>query len=98
MSKLAIIGHDRSQLVDCSEVIPVPKPFTGQAMFPAGLSNADIEQAVEGAIASKFRHTGQTCVCANRIFVHSSVYADFASRLAEKVAAFKVGDGLDPST
>ena len=46
MSKLAIIGHDRSQLIDCSEVIPVPKPFTGQAMFPAGLSNADIEQAV----------------------------------------------------
>lgn len=51
-----------------------------------------------GAIACKFRGSGQTCVCANRIYVQDSVYADFASRLAEKVAAFKVGDGLDAST
>lgn len=51
-----------------------------------------------GAVASKFRGTGQTCVCTNRIFVQSSVYAEFASRLAEKVAAFKVGDGLDEMT
>ena len=47
-----------------------------------------------GAIASKFRGSGQTCICANRIYVHSSVYAEFASRFAEKVAAFKTGDGL----
>lgn len=60
--------------------------------------DADIDAAVEGAIASKFRGTGQTCVCANRIYVQSSVYADFASKLAEKVAAFKVGDGLDEKT
>ena len=46
MSKLAVIGHDPSEMVDCSEVIPTPKPFTGQAVFPAGLSNQDIEQAV----------------------------------------------------
>jgi len=59
--------------------------------------DADIGQAVEGAIASKFRGSGQTCVCANRIYVQSSVYADFASRLAEKVAAIKVGNGLDES-
>lgn len=51
-----------------------------------------------GAIACKFRSSGQTCVCANRIFVQSGVYAEFASRLAEKVAAFKVGDPLDSST
>lgn len=51
-----------------------------------------------GAILSKFRASGQTCVCANRIYVQSSVYADFASRLAEKVAAFKVGNGLDDTT
>ena len=43
---------------------------------------------------SAFRGTGQTCVCANRIYVHSSIYTEFASKLAEKVAAFKVGDGL----
>ena len=51
-----------------------------------------------GAILCKFRGSGQTCVCANRIYVQSSVYADFASRLAEKVAAFKVGNGLDSTT
>ena len=42
----------------------------------------------------KFRGSGQTCICPNRIYVHSSIYAEFASRLAEKVAAFKIGDGL----
>jgi len=56
--------------------------------------DADIDKAVEGAIASKFRGTGQTCVCANRLYVQSSIYAEFASRLAEKVDKFKVGDGL----
>jgi len=60
--------------------------------------DADIDQAVEGAIACKFRGSGQTCVCANRIYVQSSVYADFASRLAQKVAGFKVGNGLDEKT
>jgi succinate-semialdehyde dehydrogenase/glutarate-semialdehyde dehydrogenase len=56
--------------------------------------DADVDKAVEGAIASKFRGSGQTCVCANRIYVQSGVYADFASKLAEKVDQFKVGDGL----
>ncbi|KAF8550498.1 succinate semialdehyde dehydrogenase [Imleria badia] len=60
--------------------------------------DADIEKAVEGAILCKFRASGQTCVCANRIYVQSSVYADFASRLAEKVVAFKIGNGLDATT
>ncbi|KAG2155128.1 Aldehyde/histidinol dehydrogenase [Suillus bovinus] len=60
--------------------------------------DADIDKAVEGAIACKFRGSGQTCVCANRIYVQSSVYADFASKLAEKVTAFKVGNGLDETT
>ncbi|KAA1466466.1 succinate-semialdehyde dehydrogenase [Dentipellis sp. KUC8613] len=57
--------------------------------------DADIDKAVEGAIACKFRQSGQTCVCANRIYVQSSVYAEFASRLADRVAAFKVGNGLN---
>ncbi|VDC06155.1 unnamed protein product [Peniophora sp. CBMAI 1063] len=60
--------------------------------------DADIDAAVEGALASKFRGTGQTCVCANRIYVQSSVYAEFASRLAEKVSSFKIGNGLDKDT
>jgi len=58
-------------------------------------NDADIDQAVEGAILSKFRGAGQTCICANRIYVQSSVYAEFASRLTERVAAFKVGNGLE---
>ena len=52
----------------------------------------------KGAIACKFRGTGQTCVCANRIYVQSSIYAEFASRLAERVTAFKVGNGLEKET
>lgn len=47
------------------------------------------------AIICKFRSSGQTCVCANRIYVQSSVYADFASRLAERVSELKVGNGLE---
>lgn len=45
MAKLAVLGQDTSKMVDCSDVIPVPKPFTGSATFPAGLSHADVEQA-----------------------------------------------------
>jgi succinate-semialdehyde dehydrogenase / glutarate-semialdehyde dehydrogenase len=57
--------------------------------------DADVGAAVEGALTCKFRGTGQTCVCANRIYVQSGVYAEFASRLAEKVAAFRTGNGLE---
>ncbi|TCS37852.1 succinate semialdehyde dehydrogenase [Paucimonas lemoignei] len=57
--------------------------------------DADLEQAIEGLMASKFRNAGQTCVCANRIYVHEAVFDDFAGRLARRVAAFKVGNGLE---
>jgi succinate-semialdehyde dehydrogenase/glutarate-semialdehyde dehydrogenase len=57
--------------------------------------DADLASAVEGAMASKFRNTGQTCVCANRIFVQDAVYDKFAKMLSEKVSAMKVGNGLD---
>lgn len=50
---------------------------------------------MKGAILCKFRGSGQTCVCANRIYVQSNVHAEFASRLAERVAAFNVGYGLE---
>ncbi|MCC7462387.1 MAG: NAD-dependent succinate-semialdehyde dehydrogenase [Gammaproteobacteria bacterium] len=56
--------------------------------------DADLDAAVQGAIASKFRNTGQTCVCANRLLVQSGVYQEFARRLGAAVAALKVGDGL----
>jgi len=60
--------------------------------------DADLDAAVSGAIASKYRNAGQTCVCANRIFVQSGIYDRFAARLADKVGAMKVGNGLDQGT
>jgi succinate-semialdehyde dehydrogenase/glutarate-semialdehyde dehydrogenase len=57
--------------------------------------DADIDAAVEGAMLSKFRNTGQTCVCANRVFVQEGVYDKFAQKLGEKVAAMKVGNGME---
>ena len=57
--------------------------------------DADLESAVEGAMASKYRNTGQTCVCANRLLVQDGVYDKFAKMLAEKVGQMKVGNGLE---
>ncbi|PVE21141.1 succinate-semialdehyde dehydrogenase (NADP(+)) [Microvirga sp. KLBC 81] len=57
--------------------------------------DADVDLAVEGAIASKFRNGGQTCVCANRILVQSGIYDSFARKLAERVAQMKVGPGTE---
>jgi succinate-semialdehyde dehydrogenase/glutarate-semialdehyde dehydrogenase len=58
--------------------------------------DADLDAAVEGALASKYRNAGQTCVCANRLYVHDSVYDAFAEKLAARVAQFKVGPGTEP--
>ncbi|MBB3428752.1 succinate-semialdehyde dehydrogenase/glutarate-semialdehyde dehydrogenase [Rhizobium sp. BK312] len=58
--------------------------------------DADLDAAVEGAMASKYRNAGQTCVCANRIYVQSNVYDAFAAKLAAKVAELSVGDGFKP--
>ena len=60
--------------------------------------DADLDAAVEGAIARKFRNAGQTCVCANRIYVQDGVYDAFAEKLAAKVSAMKVGDGIEEGT
>ncbi|WP_375281128.1 NAD-dependent succinate-semialdehyde dehydrogenase [Pseudooctadecabacter sp.] len=57
--------------------------------------DADLDAAVEGAILSKYRNNGQTCVCANRIYVQAGVYDAFAEKLAEKVAGMKVGNGAE---
>jgi succinate-semialdehyde dehydrogenase/glutarate-semialdehyde dehydrogenase len=57
--------------------------------------DADLDAAAEGALASKYRNAGQTCVCANRIYVQDSVYDRFAAKLAEKIRAFKVGTGTE---
>ena len=60
--------------------------------------DADIDAAVDGAIASKYRNTGQTCICANRILVQDAVYDEFAKKFAEKVAELKVGPSIDDDT
>ncbi|WP_249871634.1 NAD-dependent succinate-semialdehyde dehydrogenase [Oceanobacillus saliphilus] len=57
--------------------------------------DADIDLAVDGAIKSKFASTGQQCVCANRIYVHESIYEEFSTKMAEKVSAMVVGDGMN---
>jgi succinate-semialdehyde dehydrogenase / glutarate-semialdehyde dehydrogenase len=58
--------------------------------------DAAVDAAVEGAIASKFRNMGQTCVCANRIYAQEGIYDAFVARLTEAVARLKVGDGAEP--
>ena len=62
------------------------------------LDDADLDAAVVGALASKYRNAGQTCVCANRFLVHDAVYDAFAAKLTAAVAAFRVGDGLADGT
>jgi len=58
--------------------------------------DADIDAAVDGAVAAKYRNAGQTCVCANRLYVQAGVYDRFVTRLAAKVAELQVGNGFDP--
>jgi succinate-semialdehyde dehydrogenase/glutarate-semialdehyde dehydrogenase len=60
--------------------------------------DADLDAAVKGAIASKYRNAGQTCVCANRIFVQDGIYDGFATRLVAAVKAMKVGAGTEDGT
>jgi succinate-semialdehyde dehydrogenase/glutarate-semialdehyde dehydrogenase len=60
--------------------------------------DADLDAAVEGAIISKFRNTGQTCVCANRLLVQAGVYESFTTRLSEAVMRLRIGDGLKGAT
>ncbi|TNE60317.1 MAG: NAD-dependent succinate-semialdehyde dehydrogenase, partial [Alphaproteobacteria bacterium] len=60
--------------------------------------DADVDAAVEGTLACKFRNAGQTCVCSNRIYVQAGVYEEYLSKLKEKVAALKVGSGFEAAT
>jgi succinate-semialdehyde dehydrogenase/glutarate-semialdehyde dehydrogenase len=58
--------------------------------------DADLDAAVEGAVQSKFRHSGQTCVCTNRFYIHDSIYDAFAQRLTQRVRDLTVGPATDP--
>ena len=77
-----------------STVKKVSLELGGNAPFIV-FDDADLEAAVEGAMASKFRNMGQTCVCANRVLVQEGVYDEFARKLGARVAAMKVGGGLE---
>jgi succinate-semialdehyde dehydrogenase/glutarate-semialdehyde dehydrogenase len=78
-----------------STVKKVSLELGGNAPFIV-FDDADLDAAVEGAMASKFRNTGQTCVCANRIFVQDEFYDKFATKIGEIVGAMMVGNGLEP--
>lgn len=70
----------------------------GNAPFVV-FADAHLDQAVEAAIASKFRHAGQTCVCANRFLVHASIHDEFVELLRDRIEKdIRVGVGMDPST
>ncbi|MDA4847244.1 NAD-dependent succinate-semialdehyde dehydrogenase [Hoeflea poritis] len=79
----------------CSDQIKkIGLELGGNAPFIV-FDDADIDAAVEGAMISKYRNAGQTCVCANRIYVQAGVYDEFAEKLAAKVGELKVGDGFE---
>jgi succinate-semialdehyde dehydrogenase / glutarate-semialdehyde dehydrogenase len=82
----------------CSATVKkVSLELGGNAPFLV-FDDADLEEAVSGAVASKFRNSGQTCVCANRFLVQDGIYDAFAARLVEEVGKLKVGDGLKGET
>ncbi|SES94209.1 NAD-dependent succinate-semialdehyde dehydrogenase [Paracoccus homiensis] len=83
-----LLRQAADQVMKCSMELGGNAPFI---VF----DDADLDAAVEGAMASKFRNNGQTCVCANRIYVQAGVYDAFAKKLAEAVDKLKVGDGLE---
>ncbi len=83
-----LLKQAADQVMKCSMELGGNAPFI---VF----DDADLDAAVDGAIMCKFRNNGQTCVCANRIYVQAGVYDAFAAKLAEKVGAMKIGDGLD---
>ncbi len=76
------------------QVMKTSMELGGNAPFLV-FDDADLDKAVDGAIACKFRNAGQTCVCANRIYVQSGIYDAFADKLKEKLSRMSVGDGLD---
>ena len=82
-----LLRQAADQVMKCSMELGGNAPFI---VF----DDADLDQAVLGAMASKFRNNGQTCVCANRIYVQASVYDAFAEKLAAALAKTRVGDGL----
>lgn len=96
VTKLSFTGSTevgRILMRQCADTIKkLSLELGGNAPFIV-FDDADLDAAVEGAMISKFRNAGQTCVCANRLFVQDGVFDAFAAKLATKVATLKVGDG-----
>ncbi len=85
----------RILMAQCAATIKrVSLELGGNAPFIV-FDDADLDAAVEGALVSKYRNSGQTCVCANRFLVHASIYDEFALRLSKAVGRLTVGSGLD---
>ncbi|EKF8430590.1 TPA: aldehyde dehydrogenase family protein [Escherichia coli] len=96
--KLSFTGSTeigRQLMEQCAKDIKkVSLELGGNAPFIV-FDDADLDKAVEGALASKFRNAGQTCVCANRLYVQDSVYDRFAEKLQQAVSKLHIGDGLE---
>lgn len=96
--KLSFTGSTevgRKLMARCADTVKkVSLELGGNAPFIV-FDDADLDQAVQGAMVSKYRNSGQTCVCANRFFVQAGVYDDFSRRLVAQVEKLTVGSGLD---
>jgi len=99
--KLSFTGSTevgRALMAECAPTIKrISLELGGNAPFIV-FDDADLDAAVKGAIACKYRNAGQTCVCANRILVQSGVYDAFTEKLKQAVQALKVGNGIDSTT
>ncbi|MFS2022843.1 NAD-dependent succinate-semialdehyde dehydrogenase [Massilia sp. CT11-137] len=97
--KLSFTGSTQVGRLLMEQCAPTVKKLSlelgGNASFIV-FDDADLDAAVEGAMASKYRNMGQTCVCANRIYVQDGVYEAFAEKLTAAVAKLKVGNGMEP--
>ncbi|HIG8620657.1 TPA: NADP-dependent succinate-semialdehyde dehydrogenase [Klebsiella michiganensis] len=98
--KLSFTGSTeigRQLMEQCAKDIKkVSLELGGNAPFIV-FDDADLDKAVEGALASKFRNAGQTCVCANRLYVQDGVYDRFTEKLQQAVSKLQIGDGLQPN-
>jgi len=98
VKKLSFTGSTevgRQLMAECAGTVKkVSLELGGNAPFIV-FDDADLDKAVEGAMISKYRNSGQTCVCANRLFVQAGVYEDFSKRLVAEVEKLKVGSGMD---
>ncbi|WP_225775636.1 NADP-dependent succinate-semialdehyde dehydrogenase [Pseudomonas sp. Marseille-Q5115] len=99
--KLSFTGSTdigRQLMAECAaDIKKVSLELGGNAPFIV-FDDADLDKAVEGAMISKYRNNGQTCVCANRIYVQDAVYDAFAEKLKAAVAKLKIGNGLEEGT